>query len=840
MATSEGQVDAYGAPQSGALYPMALTKPVVGTAATTDGEGYYLVASDGGVFTFGDARYHGSTGADHLNRPIVGMAVDPATGGYWLVASDGGIFSFDAPFFGSTGSVHLNQPVVGMAPTPDGRGYYLVASDGGIFTFGDARFDGSTGAEHLNRPIVGMAVDTATGGYWLVASDGGIFSFDTPFLGSTGGTRLNAPIVSMTPTPGGAGYYLVAADGGVFTFGNAPFEGSPAGPDPYGPWVGLIVGPSLGFTPTALPTPSIGHPYSVTLRPFGGSGQYGQWEVTSGSLPPGLTLAPFLGTSNGDTGSYGPMTTITGVPTSYGTFGFTITLQDLGGHSYSKALELTIAPPPESPGNAIDVVTGGNAGVGGAWCALLSNGRVDCWGYNINGDLGAGLSWPAAVDVNAPVAVSGITTARGIAANDSDVSNESFCAWLASGGARCWGSDENGQLGGGVDPSGIDPVTFGDVPVPVVGLDAPVSDIVGGPGGAYCALLTSGSVSCWGSDAYGELGAGIDPTGTNAAYSDVAVPVTGIDATSLVAGAGSTFCAVLVSGGVDCWGGNPDGELGAGQTPIAEPYSDRPVTTGISGAVRVSSMGGFPGFCAQLTGGSVDCWGANNLGQVGADISSPFVDTPTPAVGVTDVDAILSNPTGTTCAVETTGAVTCWGNNSVGQLGRGADPVTEPSSGLPQAVGGVDAQSISTTEGDYCAVLAGGGVDCWGQNGLGQLGTGSTSGYSDVPVPVSGITGARSVFSLGTGDVDGFCSELTSGQVECWGYDDLGVQPLPGVLNGLAGAVSIVAGPYRSACALVPNGQVKCWGSNASGELGDGGNPDQFASQPVTVRGIGP
>ena len=124
---------------------------------TSDGEGYWLVASDGGIFTFGDASFFGSTGALHLNRPIVGMAATPDGRGYWLVASDGGIFTFgDASFFGSTGALPLNRPIVGMAATPDGRGYWLVASDGGIFNFGDARFHGSTGTLHLSQPVVGM------------------------------------------------------------------------------------------------------------------------------------------------------------------------------------------------------------------------------------------------------------------------------------------------------------------------------------------------------------------------------------------------------------------------------------------------------------------------------------------------------------------------------------------------------------------------------------------------------------------------------------------------------------------------------------------------------------
>jgi hypothetical protein len=78
--------------------------------------------------------------------------------GYWLVASDGGIFSFgDAAYYGSTGSLTLNKPIVGLAPTPDGKGYWLVASDGGIFSFGDAAYYGSTGSLTLNKPIVGLA-----------------------------------------------------------------------------------------------------------------------------------------------------------------------------------------------------------------------------------------------------------------------------------------------------------------------------------------------------------------------------------------------------------------------------------------------------------------------------------------------------------------------------------------------------------------------------------------------------------------------------------------------------------------------------------------------------------
>ena len=96
----------------------------------------------------------------------------PTGRGYWTVASDGGVFGFGgAAFHGSTGNMRLNQAMVGMAATPSGRGYWLVASDGGVFSFGDAAFHGGTGGQHLNRPIVAMAADATGSGYWLVASD---------------------------------------------------------------------------------------------------------------------------------------------------------------------------------------------------------------------------------------------------------------------------------------------------------------------------------------------------------------------------------------------------------------------------------------------------------------------------------------------------------------------------------------------------------------------------------------------------------------------------------------------------------------------------------------------
>jgi ribosomal protein L24E len=229
LVASDGGIFAFGdAKFQGSTGNIKLAQPIVGMAQTKSGAGYWMVASDGGIFAFGDARFHGSTGNIKLAQPIVGMAPTATGNGYWLVARDGGIFAFgDAKFHGSTGNIKLAQPIVGMTPTLSGAGYWMVASDGGIFAFGDAKFQGSTGSLKLAQPIVGMSPTASGTGYWLLARDGGIFAFgDAKFLGSTGSLKLAKNIVAMTPTVSGSGYWLVAQDGGIFAFGDALFKGS--------------------------------------------------------------------------------------------------------------------------------------------------------------------------------------------------------------------------------------------------------------------------------------------------------------------------------------------------------------------------------------------------------------------------------------------------------------------------------------------------------------------------------------------------------------------------------------------------------------------------------------
>ena len=226
LARADGNVSAFGgaAPKGNAKIPPG--QRVVGIADSAS-DGYWVARTDGGVSAEG-ASALGSLAQLRLKAPIVGIAATPDGHGYYLVAADGGVFTFGtARFRGSLGNLHLQAPIVGMVATPDARGYYLVAADGGVFAFGSARFSGSLGATPLVAPVVGIAMPADGHGYYLVAADGGVFTFGgAQFAGSLGAMHLRAPVVAMAAAPDGPGYYLAAKDGGVFAFGTARFAGS--------------------------------------------------------------------------------------------------------------------------------------------------------------------------------------------------------------------------------------------------------------------------------------------------------------------------------------------------------------------------------------------------------------------------------------------------------------------------------------------------------------------------------------------------------------------------------------------------------------------------------------
>jgi hypothetical protein len=199
--------------------------------------GYWLVGSDGGIFSFGQAQFYGSTGSLHLQRPVVGIVPTADHGGYWLDASDGGVFSYgDTQFYGSIPGLglhpagsglpnSLNAPIVGMVPSIDDNGYFMVAADGGVFAFGDAHFAGSCpGIGGCAGSAVAVMPDASGDGYWLVTSTGNIYTFgDAPYFGAPG----RGTVTSAVPTPDGLGYWVLLADGQVFAYGDATSTGSP-------------------------------------------------------------------------------------------------------------------------------------------------------------------------------------------------------------------------------------------------------------------------------------------------------------------------------------------------------------------------------------------------------------------------------------------------------------------------------------------------------------------------------------------------------------------------------------------------------------------------------------
>ncbi len=126
----------------------------------------------------------GNGGAVKLNAPAVGLAYTRDEGGYWIFTADGGVFSFgNARFLGSLGSIRLNAPIVDYAVTPSGEGYWMLGRDGGIFAFGDAPFKGA--ASGSTQTARSLTVTKSGQGYTICAEDGGVFSYgDAPFHGS--------------------------------------------------------------------------------------------------------------------------------------------------------------------------------------------------------------------------------------------------------------------------------------------------------------------------------------------------------------------------------------------------------------------------------------------------------------------------------------------------------------------------------------------------------------------------------------------------------------------------------------------------------------------------------
>ena len=330
-------------------------------------------------------------------------------------------------------------------------------------------------------------------------------------------------------------------------------------------------------------------------------------------------------------------------------------------------------------------------------CARLANGGLKCWGGNGIGQLGDGtnINRRTAVDVN------------GLGGGTSWISagHSHSCGALGSGGARCWGWNQYGQLGDGS-------ITHRNAPVAVIDLSGSLTQIAAGWYHS-CAIPAAGGVKCWGYNLQGQLGNGTNDNTTSPV--EVTALIT-IGMRSVAVGQTHT-CVVTGIGGVYCWGGNTRGQLGDGSTT----NRNAPVSViGLGSGVLAVTAGGHH-TCALTLGGGVKCWGWNSAGQVG-DNTGVDRSTPVDVAGLTSgVLAISASPGGDhTCALTNTFGLKCWGFNNEGQLGDGTlTPRLAPVDvvGLTSGVGGVGAGQRHS-----CAILSNDETRCWGDNFYGQLG----------------------------------------------------------------------------------------------------------------------
>jgi alpha-tubulin suppressor-like RCC1 family protein len=383
------------------------------------------------------------------------------------------------------------------------------------------------------------------------------------------------------------------------------------------------------------------------------------------------------------------------------------------------------------------------------------------------------------------------------------------------------GGSEGGSTGSGSSSGSADNQDGGTALTGVKAISA--------GGGHACALLTNGTVVCWGFNEYGELGNGSTspPTGD----SKTPVAVTGLTGVVAISAGDLHTCAVLSGGTVQCWGHNAYGQLGNGSTTD----SDTPVTvTGLTGAVGVSA--GDTSTCAVLTGGTVQCWGDNAEGQLGTgSTSTATVTTPIAVsglVGATSVSVGFESA----CAVLTGGTLQCWGTSY--------ESVTTP----PLTVSGLAGVIQASVSFEHtCALLSGGTVECWGENVQGQLGNGCaldqgcggpTAVGSKTPVAVTGLTDATGVSTSSADDGSGgaSCALLMDSTVECWGFNsvDSSSNDAPYAVAGLSGVTAVSSGNAEFACALRTGGSVECWGKNDTGELGNGSTV-AYSVTPVAV-----
>ncbi len=342
------------------------------------------------------------------------------------------------------------------------------------------------------------------------------------------------------------------------------------------------------------------------------------------------------------------------------------------------------------------------------------------------------------------------------------------CFLTASGGVQCVGDDGDSQLGDAASGNSLTPVDVSGLASGVRGIDSYYSHT--------CALLEDGSVQCWGLNEYQQTGA------SSGFYQPTPVSVSGLGGPATIVVTGERFsCAALQAGGVKCWGG---GEIRAEFTSTATPIAVGNLTERV-----IVLAAGADHACAVIEGGAVKCWGDNSIGQLGDGNKPNGSASAITVAGLGGPARDVAAGWQYSCAVLVAGGVACWGSNYYGQLGDGSmtsKPSPVPVSGGLTGIVAVDAGYVHT-----CALSGSGAVSCWGDGSVDQLGHGSATG-STVPVTPSGLTGG--VAALATGNLHS-CVLMQDGTAQCWGYNHFG-QAGTGDTN--AAAEPLAAGGYTT------------------------------------------
>ncbi len=362
--------------------------------------------------------------------------------------------------------------------------------------------------------------------------------------------------------------------------------------------------------------------------------------------------------------------------------------------------------------------------------------------------------------------------------------------------------------GGGASNPSTQPVT----PTPPTTLT--LTSVSAGSTNA-CGVTTSGAAYCWGNNVSGQLGDGT----TTDSYAPVLV-AGGHTFVAVSAGIGDYGCGLTTSGAAYCWGRNKNGRFGDGTTTA----STRPVA--VAGGLAFANLSaGDDHTCGVTTGGAAWCWGNNIAGQLGNG-STTESRTPVAVAGGLKFAAV-STGVFHTCGVTTGGAVYCWGDNTYGQHGNGTTASSSVPVLMPTALT-YAAVSAGNGLGAYtCALSSGGEAYCWGYNGFGERGDGTTTA-SLVPVPVAGGLTLASLSAGGSHT----CGVTAGGVAYCWGYNDDGQlgngletdSYVPVAVSGglTFRMVSSGNGSSDYTCGVTTGGAAYCWGFNEFGELGNG------------------